>query len=166
MALRAIRPRENPRSARLRSPLLLALGGLLAVEAVGGLVIFCARLAFGTTPGETLHVVAGLMLTAVYAVYQWRHWSRVRPFRAQLDYALGALAATFMALTNLTGLILALSWWHHRFGPHHRFGQAAAGPVSYPPLLSAAHDIGSMVVLAFVGAHLGAVLMRDRRAGA
>ena len=119
-------------------------------------MIFCARLAFGTTPGETLHVVAGLMLTAVYAVYQWRHWSRVRPFRAQLDYAMGLLAATFMALTNLTGLILAVSWWQHRFG------QAAEGPVSYPPLFSAAHNIGSMVVLAFVGAHLGAVLRRDR----
>ncbi|HEY3215297.1 MAG TPA: hypothetical protein VGK93_02265 [Candidatus Eisenbacteria bacterium] len=126
-------------------------------------MIFWSRLAFGTTPGETLHVVAGLLLTVVYAVYQWRHWSRVRPFRSQLDYAMGVLAAAFMALTNLTGLILGSLWWSYRFGPHLRFGPAANDAVRYPPLLSAAHNIGSMVVLAFVGAHLGAVLMRDRR---
>jgi hypothetical protein len=163
LALNARRLRENPRTSRLRSPLLLALWVLLAVEAMGGLWIFGARLAFGTRPGETLHILVGVPFTVVYAVYQWRHWSRVRPFRPQLDYAMGALAATFMALTNLTGLVLAAGWWHARVGPASQLGEAASGPVSYPPLLSAAHDIGSMVVLAFVGAHLGAVLMRDRR---
>lgn len=125
---------------------------LLALEALGGLVIFVARLLDGTLPGETLHVIAGLALTVVYAVYQWTHWRRVAPFRARPDYALGLLAALSMALVGLTGLVLAAGWWRGR----------GAGPVDYPPFLSAIHNIGSMVVLTFAGAHLGAVLRRDR----
>lgn len=144
------------RAARLRAPLLLTLATLLAVEAVGGLTIFFARLAFGTTPGESLHVVAGVALTAVYAAYQWTHWRRVAPFRARLDYALGLIAAIFMALVNLSGLWLAAAWWRTRVVA------GDGGRVAYDPALSAAHNIAGMVVLTFVGAHLGAVLMRDR----
>ena len=146
----------EPRARRLRAPLLLALWLLLAIEAAGGIVIFVARLATGGTPGEALHVVAGLALAAVYAVYQWRHWLRVRPLRARLDYTVGLLAAASMALTNLTGLVLGAAWWRDRV-----VGHAAAA--SYAPALSAVHNIGSMLVLTFVGAHLAAVLMRDRR---
>lgn len=129
---------------------------LLAFEAAGGLVIFVARLAFGTTPGETLHVIAGILLTAVYAIYQAAHWSRVVPFRARMDYALGLIAALSMALANLTGLALAVFWWRAR-------SVVPAAPADYPPLLSGAHNIFSMLVLTFVGAHLAAVLMRERR---
>lgn len=144
------------RAARLRAPLLLTLATLLAVEAIGGLTIFFARLAFGTTPGESLHVIAGVALTAIYAVYQWAHWGRVAPFRARLDYALGLIAAIFMALVNLSGLWLAAAWWRTRVIA------GSSDPVAYTPTLSAAHNIASMVVLTFVGAHLVAVLMRDR----
>jgi len=141
----------------MRAPLLLALWALLAVEAAGGLVIFVARLAFGATPLEALHVWGGVALTACYAVYQAQHWWRVAPFRRQLHYAIGLLAAIFMAATNVTGLVLAAAWWNMRV-----LGASTAA-VHYPPLLSAAHNIGSMLVLTFVGAHLGAVLVRDRR---
>jgi predicted O-methyltransferase YrrM len=106
------------------------------------------------TPGETLHVVAGLALTVVYAVvYQWRHWVRVRPFRRQLHYALGLIAALFMAATNLTGLWLGALWLRDRvIAPMET-------AVRYPPLLGAVHNVASMVVLTFVGAHVGAVLL-------
>ena len=146
----------SPRARRLRAPLLLTVWGLLAFEAVGGGVIFVARVTAGMTPGETVHVLAGLALTASYALYQWRHWGRVAPFRARLDYAIGLLAACFMAAANLTGLWLGALWWRERVA----LGSAA--PVDYPSLLSAVHNIGSMLVLTFVGAHLGAVLLRDR----
>ncbi len=156
MALRAPNAVEITRGRRLRAPLLLALWALLAFEAAGGLVIFVARLAYGTTPGEALHVILGLVLTAAYALYQWRHWRRVRPFRLQLHYALGLIAALFMALCNLSGLWLATCWWQDRFLA------ATGGAVQYPALLSGAHNVASMVVLTFIGAHLGAVLFRDR----
>lgn len=143
--------------ARLRSPLLLALAVLLAIEAVGGLVLFFARLAFGRLPGESLHVIAGALLCVVYAAYQWSHWTRVRPFRGRLDHALGLIAAIFMAATNVTGLALGLAWWRARDSVAN--SRAAA----YDPPLSAAHNLGSMVVLTFVAAHVGAVLLRDRR---
>lgn len=137
---------------------MVTLWTLLAIEAIGGLVIFFARLAWGVTPGETLHVVGGAALTVAYAIYQWQHWSRVAPFRARLDYALGLIAAIFMAATNLTGLWLGVMWWQVRIA------QASGEAVRYPSALTAAHNIGSMVVLTFVGAHLGAVLTRDARA--
>jgi hypothetical protein len=143
------------RGRRLRAPLLLALWVLLAIEGVGGIVIFVARLAYGMTPGETLHVVAGVALTAVYAVYQWQHWLRVRVLGG-LHYVLGLFAAAFMVLANLTGLALGVAWWRDRVIGH-------AEAVRYPGALSAVHNIGSMLVLTFVGAHLAAVLMRDRR---
>lgn len=149
-------PTRSPRSTRLRSPLLIALWGLLAIETLGGLVLFAAFLVAGRRPGETLHVVAGVALTAVYAAYQWDHWKRVRPLRARIDHVLGVLAAAAMALTLLTGLVLSLAWWVARFAAPR------LEEVPYPPLLSAGHNIGAMLVLSFVGAHLAAVLLRDR----
>lgn len=123
---------------------------------MSGLVLFTARLVAGAAPGETLHVATGAVLLGVYALYQWRHWRRVRPMRPQLHHALGLIAAVFMALTHLTGLWLAAAWWRDRVAA------PLAGPVRYAPLLSAAHNVASMVVLTFVGAHVGAVLFRDR----
>jgi hypothetical protein len=155
----ALRVVEIPRTQRLRAPLLLALWGLLAIEAVGGLVIFCARLVSGAEPGVVLHIVAGIALTLAYAIYQWQHWRRVSPIRPRLDYNLGLLAATFMNLTNVTGFVLAYLWY---VGGRASSGEPGAASI-LPAWLSAAHNIGSMVVLTFVGAHLGAVLMRDRR---
>lgn len=153
----AVPSRENPRATRLRSPLLVLLWGLLAFEALGGLVIFFARLAVGQTPGETLHVVLGVALTVVYAIYQWQHWYRVAPFRPRLDYAIGLLASLSMAGTNITGLFLGWDWWKTRMVDH------SAAAVDYAPLLSASHNIGSMLVLTFVAGHVGAVLLRDWR---
>ena len=147
----------NLRSARLRSPLLLVLWVLLTLEAVGGIVIFVARLAAGQTPGETLHVIAGVALTLVYAIYQWQHWNRISPFRARLYYSIGLLAALAMVATNVTGLILGWAWWQVRFVLQ------SGSDVAYAPLLSAVHNIGSMLVLTFVAGHVGAVLLRDWR---
>jgi hypothetical protein len=149
-----------PRARRLRAPLLLALALLLAFEALGGLTIFFARLAYGITPGETLHVVGGVALTLVYAVYQIQHFARVAPLRARLDYAVGLIAASAMIAANGFGLMLGTYWWKARIA------RASAAPVAYPPLLSALHNIASLLVLTFALAHLGAVLARDRRAGA
>ena len=143
----------SARDRRLRAPLLLGLALLLAVEAVGGLVIFFARLASGTTPGESLHVIAGVALTVFYVAYQWSHWGRVAPWRSRLDYVLGLIATLALSLTQLTGLWLGGQWW---------LARAAGIPrVPYLSSVSAAHNVMSMFVLTFVGAHLGAVLWRD-----
>ena len=149
---------DAPRGRRFRSPLLVSLWWLLGIEAAGGLLIFFMRLAAGRTPGETLHVVAGALLTLVYAIYQWRHWTRVQPWRNRLDYAMGLIAALAMAATLATGYALAWPWWHLRTVAR------AAGEVSYSPPVSAAHNIMSMLVLTFAGAHLAAVLLRDEAA--
>lgn len=131
---------------------------LLAIEGAGGIVIFFARLAAGRTPGESLHVGAGALLTFVYAAYQWQHWSRVAPWRSRMDYALGLIAALSMAGALGTGLWLAWPWWQVRIVAGSTY------PVPYPTAVSAAHNIMSMLVLTFVGAHLAAVLLRDAAA--
>jgi hypothetical protein len=145
------------RARRMRAPLILTLWALLAFESIGGLVIFVARLAAGRTPGETLHVIGGMLLLFVYAAYQWRHWNRVAPVRARLDYGIGLLAAGSMILVNVTGILLGLEWWRDRFTA------PVAGEVVYTPLLSAVHNIACMLVLTFAAGHLGAVLFRDQR---
>jgi len=114
-------------------------------------VIFFARLAYGVTPGEALHVIGGIVLTALYAAYQWRHWLRVRAMRPRLDHALGVLASASLLLTQVSGWMLGFTWW-----------QARGAAADYAPLVSGLHNIGSMLVLTFVGAHVGAVLQRAR----
>jgi len=153
---RNIVPLAAPRSHRLRAPLLVLLWWLLGVEALGGLVISFMRLAAGTLPGETVHVIAGAGLTIVYAMYQGQHWFRVSPWRGRLDYALGLIGAIAMAMTLATGYVLAWPWWLLRIA------RRSGGAVAYPPLASAAHTIMSMLVLTFALAHVAAVLLRDR----
>jgi hypothetical protein len=153
---RNIVPFVAPRSRRLRAPLLVLLWWLLGIEAAGGLVIFFMRLAAGTMPGETIHVIVGAGLTLVYAIYQWQHWFRVSPWRGRLDYALGLIGAIAMGLTLLTGYVLAWPWWRARVVVR---GHEA---IAYSSFVSAAHNIMSMLVLTFVLSHLAAVLLRDR----
>ncbi len=148
----AARP-TSAQSRRLRAPLLLALWALLALEAAGGLVVFFARLVAGTTPGMALHVGGGLALVCVYAAYQWTHWRRVAPWRPRLDYTLGLVAAASLTLALATGLPLAFEWWPRR----------ADTGAPYTAWLSGAHNVMSMFVLTFAGAHLFAVLQRARR---
>jgi hypothetical protein len=136
----------------------LLLWWLLGIEALGGLVIFYVRLSIGRTPGEALHVGAGALLTLVYALYQVQHWNRVAPWRSRLDYAMGLIAALSMGATLATGYALAWPWWQVRIVAH------GSGPITYPTSVSAAHNIMSMLVLTFVGAHLAAVLLRDAAA--
>jgi hypothetical protein len=156
-------PVLNPRDRRMRAPVLVLLWWLLGFEAAGGLLIFFMRLAAGRTPGEMLHVVVGALFTLVYLAYQWPHWTRVRPWRSRLDYALGLIAAASMFATLGTGYALAWPWWQLRMQEH------STAAVPYSTVVSAAHNIMSMLVLTFVGAHLAAVLLRDsaaRRRGA
>lgn len=153
---RNILPFAVPRSRRLRAPLLVLLWWLLGVEAAGGLLISFMRLAAGTMPGVTVHVIAGAGLTLVYAIYQVQHWGRVAPWRGRLDYALGLIGSIAMGITLATGYVLAWPWWLLRVV------RRSGGAVAYPSLASAAHTIMSMLVLTFVLAHLMAVLLRDR----
>lgn len=144
------------RAARFRAPLFVTLAVLLSFEGIGGLVIFFARLAWGTTPGEALHVLAGAALAIAYAAYQWIHLKRVFTLRGRLDWVLGWIAGGVMALTLGTGFVLSAPWLRDRLAGH-------AGPVSYPVALTAFHNVTSMLVLSFVAAHIGAVLLRDAR---
>lgn len=144
---------QSPQARRLRSPLLIALWALLAIESLGGLVIFVVALVGGGRPGETLHVWAGLAMVPVYAWYQVAHWRRVRPWRGRVHDTLGLIAAASMVVTLASGLALAWPWWQAR---------GTGEPPAYPALVTALHLSFTMLVLTFIGAHLGAVLRRGR----
>lgn len=152
------RPTRTPtRAERLRSPLLVTLGVLLVAEAVTGLIIFFARLAAGTAPTLSLHWYAGFAFTLVYGLYQVQHWLRVQPLRARLDHVLGMVATASLVVTQVSGYWVGAEWFA-RGRP--------AGYTAFPAALSATHNVMSMLTLTFVGAHLGAVLLRDSRARA
>lgn len=153
---RNVVPFVAPRSRRMRAPLLVLLWWLLGIEALGGLLIFFMRLATGSMPGETVHVITGAGLTLVYTIYQIQHWGRVAPWRNRMDYVLGLIGSIAMVLTLATGYVLAWPWWLARVVERRADG------VAYSSFVSAAHNIMSMLVLTFVLAHLAAVLLRDR----
>ena len=145
---------EGPPAAqarRLRAPLLVVLWALLAIEAVGGLVIFFARLASGAAPGLSLHWWAGWALVPAYLAYLTGHLRRVWPVRARLDYGLGVLAAASVGLTLGSGIADGMGWWRAGMPP---------GYTKFDTALSGLHNVASMLTLTFVGAHLAAVLLR------
>ncbi|MEO5988610.1 MAG: hypothetical protein ABIU54_12140 [Candidatus Eisenbacteria bacterium] len=146
--------RVSSRASRLASPLLITLWVLFGIEAVTGLIIFFARLALGSAPTVSLHWFAGFAFTLVYAVYQVKHWNRVQPVRARLDHILGLLATTSLIVTQVSGYGVGAEWFVRARPP---------GYVSFPATLAATHNVMSMLSLTFVGAHLGAVLLRDAR---
>lgn len=149
-----VRTRPATRAERLRSPLLVALWVLFALEASTGLVIFFARLALGAAPTLSLHWYAGFAFTVVYVGYQIQHWSRVQPLRARLDHVLGVLATASLLATQWSGYADGWEWFNR--------GRPLAY-TAFPATLSAIHNVMSMLSLTFVGAHLGAVLLRGSR---
>jgi hypothetical protein len=71
---------------------------------------------------------------------------------------MGLIAALSMGATLATGFALAWPWWQARIVAR------SIAAVPYPTAVSAAHNIMSMLVLTFLGAHLAAVLLRDAAA--
>jgi hypothetical protein len=120
------------------------------------MILFAARLIAGRAPGETIHIFGGAALAGIYVVYQARHWRRVNALRWRLDHTLGLIAAVFMVVTLGSGLILALSWWDARKVA------SDTSEVIYSASWSAVHNVASLLVLTFLGAHVCAVLFRDR----
>lgn len=149
--------RPSTRAERLRSPLLLMLWALFAIEAVTGLIVFFARLAVGSAPTVSLHWFAGFAFTLVYVIYQIQHWTRVQPLRARLDHVLGVVATTSLIITQVSGYWVGWEWFM-RGRP--------LGYTAFPAALSATHNVMSMLAMTFVGAHFGAVLLRESRARA
>ena len=149
--------RRTSRAERLRSPLLIALWTLFAIEALTGIIVFFARLAVGRAPTVSLHWYAGFAFTLVYAIYQIQHWNRVQPLRARLDHVLGVVATSSLIATQVSGYWVGWEWFT-RGRP--------MGYTAFPSALSATHNVMSMLAMTFVGAHLGAVLLRESRARA
>lgn len=146
--------RVSSRATRLRSPLLIWLWVLFGIEAVTGLIIFFARLALGAAPTLSLHWFAGFAFTLVYIVYQVQHWNRVQPVRPRLDHVLGVVASTSLMIAQVSGYWVGAEWFLRGRPP---------GYTTFPATLSALHNVMSMLSLTFVGAHIGAVLLRDSR---
>ena len=134
--------RRTSRAERLRSPLLIALWTLFAIEALTGIIVFFARLAVGRAPTVSLHWYAGFAFTLVYAIYQIQHWNRVQPLRARLDHVLGVVATSSLIVTQVSGYWVGWEWFM-RGRP--------MGYTAFPSALSATHNVMSMLAMTFVG---------------
>jgi len=108
MGQRSASDGEPDRPGRWRSPLLLAtMSGFVFALLSGSLLLF-----FGSWLGRVrefwgyAHWVLGLAGLAPYAVYQLRHYLRVRGFVRQTHYRVGLHAFFALCAALVTGLLL------------------------------------------------------------
>ncbi len=121
---------------------------LLVVQSVTGLWIYLAPFSVASQIQLLLHVVAGLLLTVPYLVYQVRHlmvWSTRQATAVQV---LGYLAMAAVLTCVVSGIALT----------YH----AAAGP-KLSPVWDLIHLVSGIVTAVLVFAHLLLAYLRRRR---
>lgn len=98
------------RIARWRSVLLtVTLGGLLFALLSGSALLFFGMPRARREYWVIVHWLAAMVALVPYALYQLRHWQRVRLFGRPTHYRVGLHAFFMMCGTVLTGLLLVLS---------------------------------------------------------
>ncbi len=102
-----VTPQKTNASQRWRSPLLLAtLGGLLFALLSGATLLFVPMRPVRRDYWVLAHWIGALATIAPYALYQLRHYARVRPFVLRAPYRVGIHAFFMICGTLLTGLPL------------------------------------------------------------
>jgi len=100
-------PQKSRATQRWRSPLLLVtLGGLLFALLSGATLLFMPMSPIRRDFWVFAHWTGALATIAPYALYQLRHYARVRPFVMRAPYRVGVHAFFMICGTLLTGLPL------------------------------------------------------------
>lgn len=100
---------RSTRIARWRSVLLaVTLAGLLFALLSGSVLLFFGMPRARREYWVLVHWLAAMAALVPYALYQLRHWQRVRPFGRPTHYRVGLHAFFMMCGTVLTGLLLVL----------------------------------------------------------
>lgn len=93
--------------ARWRSPLVaFALAGLAFSLVSGSVLLFFGSFVARRDYWGFVHWALAMLALLPYALYQWRHWLRVRQYVQQTHYRVGLQAFFLVCGTVLTGLVL------------------------------------------------------------
>lgn len=94
---------------RWRSPLVtLALAGLAFALVSGSVLLFFGSFVARRDYWSLVHWALAMVALLPYAIYQWRHWLRVRQYVQQTHYRVGLQAFFLVVGTVITGLVLLL----------------------------------------------------------
>lgn len=94
---------------RWRSPLVsLALAGLSFALVSGSVLLFFGSFVARREYWGLVHWLLAMLALVPYALYQWRHWLRVRQYVQQTHYRVGLHAFFMVCGTVVTGLVLLL----------------------------------------------------------
>lgn len=138
-----ITPQPPTATQRWRSPLLLVtLGGLLFALLSGAALLFIPMPPVRRDYWVIAHWIGALATIAPYALFQLRHYARVRPFFMRAPYRVGVHAFFMICGTLLTGLPLVTP--------------LVAGTRTYA-IVDLAHIFFGFVFVLLVSAHLALV---------
>ena len=94
---------------RWRAPLVaLALVGFAFALVSGSVLLFFGGYVERREYWGLVHWLLAMLALPPYALYQWRHWRRVREYVRQTHYRVGLHAFILVCGTVLTGLALLL----------------------------------------------------------
>lgn len=94
---------------RWRSPLVaIALAGLAFALVSGSVLLFLGSFVERRDYWSLVHWLLAMVALVPYAIYQWRHWLRVRQYVQQTHYRVGLHAFYLVCGTVVTGLVLLL----------------------------------------------------------
>jgi hypothetical protein len=143
----SLRAAAAPSQARRwRSPLAIAtLSGLLLALLTGSTLLFVSMVPAVRDFWVLAHWALAMLALVPYALYQWRHYQRVRPFARQTHYRVGLQAFFLVSGAALSGLLLVTPL------------RAGTTPYSIVDLL---HIFFSYAFTLLLSAHLTLVAMR------
>lgn len=130
---------------RWRSPLVsLALAGLSFALVTGSVLLFFGSFVARREYWGLVHWLLAMLALLPYALYQWRHWLRVRQYVQQTHYRVGLHSFFMVCGTVVTGLVLLLP--------------LAADGIAYT-VADLAHMYCGFVFVLLVSAHLTLVAL-------
>ena len=130
---------------RWRSPLVaIALAGLAFALVSGSVLLFLGSCVERRDYWSLVHWLLAMVALVPYAIYQWRHWLRVRQYVQQTHYRVGLHSFFLVCGTVITGLVLLLP--------------LAADGTTYT-VVDLAHMFCGFVFVLLVSAHLTLVAL-------
>ena len=94
---------------RWRSPLVaIALTSLAFALVSGSVLLFLGSFVERREYWSLVHWLLAMVAVVPYAIYQWRHWLRVRQYVQQTHYRVGLHAFFLVCGTVVTALVLLL----------------------------------------------------------
>ena len=106
-------PRGVDASRQWRSPLTIAIGGVLLFLTLGGLAIYLLPFSLFSQASVLTHTLIGLIVLPLLLLYLWRHWRVRRSGNLSHYQLLGYLGAVLLLACVISGVVVT---WQGLFG--------------------------------------------------